>query len=390
MQHLSFDLVHSLATKHKTPLYIYSKKAFKKQGESALNFKVPYGLTVRYAMKANPHDEILKLFNDLGIHFDASSEYEAYRAVNAGITADKIALNSQQLPKDLKQFCERGFFFVATSIHQLKEYAKFFPGTQVGVRLNPGCGSGYCKRVTTGGVSAGFGIWHEYIPEVLEIAKQHNLTISTVHTHIGGGADPIKWQEAAQQTLDLVKLFHDATTVNLGGGFKVARMPQDKDADLSVISEGINNLLLDFEKETGRKMHLEIEPGTYLAANCGVLLSEIGDITDTGKDGYNFVRLNTGMNDFMRPTLYGAQHPITFVQKNPPTTTKDYVIIGHNCESGDILTPAPYDPEGILPRNLPECNIGDYVLIGGAGAYCASMRVTGYNSFIGAEEIFID
>jgi len=135
---------------------------------------------------------------------------------------------------------------------------------------------------------------------------------------------------------------------------------------------------------------VEIEPGTFMVANCGVLLSEVIDLTDTGANGYNFVRLNTGMNDFLRPTLYGAQHPVTVVYHTPNEKMTEYVFIGHNCESGDIITPAPYDPEGILPRKMPECQIGDYVLIGGAGAYCASMRAIGYNSFKEASEIFID
>jgi diaminopimelate decarboxylase len=310
--------------------------------------------------------------------------------VAAGISPDRIVLNSQQLPKDLKSFCNQGFHFTATSLHQLKEYAKLFPNTECGVRLNPGDGSGMCQRVTTGGVTAGFGIWHEYIPQAHDIAKEYNIKITKIHTHIGGGVIAEEWKKAAQTTLDLVKYFPDATIVNLGGGFKVARMPNDAYVCMDDVSTAVNNLLLEFEKSTGRKMHLEIEPGAFLSANCGWLLSECIDITDTGAEGYNFIRLDTGMNDFMRPTLYGAQHPITLSQKVKSEKELDYVVIGHNCESGDLLTPKYGDPESLSPRKLPECHIGDYVIIGGAGAYCASMRVRGYNSFIEASEIFID
>lgn len=390
MLQLNYATYKSLAAKYDTPLYVYSKEAFKHQGNLALAFKSPFGVTVRYAMKANPHKEVLQLFDKMGIHIDASSEYEAIQAVEAGISVDKIILNSQQLPRNFKSFIDKGIFFCATSIHQLQEYAKIAPGTHVAVRLNPGDGSGMCNRVTTGGITAGFGIWHEYIPQALALAKEHNITISRVHTHIGGGTDPDKWCEVARTTLELVKRFPDATCVSLGGGFKVARMHYETSACMETISAYVSKCLVEFEKETGRKMHLEIEPGTFLSATCGVLLSEVIDITDTGADGYTFVRLNTGMNDFLRPTLYGAQHQIEVVQEVPSTTYKDYVVIGHNCESGDLLTPEIGNPEEVLPRKLPEVHIGDFMIIGGAGAYCASMCARGYNSFPQALEVFVD
>ena len=94
------------------------------------------------------------------------------------------------------------------------------------------------------------------------------------------------------------------------------------------------------------------------------------------------------MNDLLRPTLYGAQHPIDVLTS--AKTHRDYVIVGHNCESGDLLTPEPGNPENIMPRRLKEAHIGDLVIIGGAGAYAASMRAIGYNSFPSAAEVFID
>jgi diaminopimelate decarboxylase len=388
---MDISTILQLLQTNELPLYVYSKSVLKEQAEKALAFGGPYGLTVRYAMKANPHPEILRQFVDMGLHIDASSEYEAYNALEAGVPADKIALNSQQLPKDISNIVDKGIFFTATSLHQLEQYGVAAPGTAIGVRLNPGDGSGASNRVTTGGKSAGFGIWHEYIQDVHDICSKYSLTISKVHTHIGAGTDPEKWKQVAETTLKLVELFPTATIVSLGGGFKVARMPEGEvSADLTDIGQHISVLLRDFADRTGRQLHLEIEPGTFLTANCGTLVSEVIDVTDTGAEGYNFIRLNTGMNDILRPTLYGAQHPISLVQKTPSADTKDYVVIGHNCESGDILTPAKSDPESLAPRTLPTAQIGDYVLIGGAGAYCASMRARGYNAFPEAKEVFID
>jgi diaminopimelate decarboxylase len=381
--------VRAFAAKHGTPVYVYSRAALRAQAAKALSFGGPFGLTVRYAVKANPHREVLRVFLDMGLSFDASSEFEATHLLAAGIPASRVALNSQQLPGNLTDVVQRqGVFFTATSLHQLEEYGRALPGTNVGVRLNPGKGSGASNRVTTGGPSAGFGVWHEYIPQLNEIAKRHRLTISKVHTHIGAGTDPEAWKQVAAVTLDLAKQFPDATTVSLGGGFKVARMPDERTADLQEIGGHVTTLLEQFAAETGRKLHLEIEPGTFLTALCGVLVSRVIDITDTGKNGFTFIRLDTGMNDILRPTMYGALHPITV--HSEAKEHHDYVVIGHNCESGDILTPVRGNSEEILPRRLAMAQIGDLVTIGAAGAYCASMRAKDYNFFKNAEEVIVD
>ena len=98
-----------------------------------------------------------------------------------------------------------------------------------------------------------------------------------------------------------------------------------------------------------------------------------------GPQGYEFLKLNTGMTEVLRPSIYGAQHPIYILQAEPTGATCDYMIAGHCCESGDILTPAPGDPELLAPRNLPVARIGDMCVIDGAGAYCAAMSTKHYN-----------
>src|SRR6185436_10635991 len=98
-------------------------------------------------------------------------------------------------------------------------------------------------------------------------------------------------------------------------------------------------------------------PGTFLTANAGILITSIEDIVDTGKEGYTFLKLDTGMNDILRPGMYGSQHPMMVV-----TNTSDkesYVAVGHNCESADMLTPAPGNPEKLQPRLLSKADIGD-------------------------------
>ncbi len=212
--------------------------------------------------------------------------------------------------------------------------------------------------------------------------------IDRLHTHIGSGADPSIWREAIRASLRVVEQLPDVTTLDIGGGYKIARMPGDPETDMNQILGIFSEELRSFAEKTSREIHLEIEPGTYLVAAAGTLVAGIEDIVDTGSEGYTFLRLNTGMNDILRPSLYGAQHPIMVLNDN--NEQQEYIVVGHNCESGDILTPAPGDPEGLLPRTLNKAKIEDLVAIGSAGAYCASMSARGYNAFPDAKEIVIE
>jgi diaminopimelate decarboxylase len=108
-------------------------------------------------------------------------------------------------------------------------------------------------------------------------------------------------------------------------------------------------------------------------------------VVDTGRDGYVFAKLDTGMPEVTRPSLYGAQHPIDVLAAG--RAEADVVFVGPCCESGDILTPAPGDPEALAPRRVPRPQIGDLVLVGGAGAYCAAMATINYNSYPQAPEV---
>ncbi len=384
---LSNEQAEKLAGQHGSPVFVYSKSALAQQAKEMLSIPAPFGLTIRYAMKANPFQPILKFFKSHNIAIDASSAYEVEKALEAGFKPQDILLTSQQLAHNLKEIVEQGVKFNATSLHQLEEYGKLFPGSEVSLRINPGIGSGHSAKTNVGGASSSFGIWHEYIPKVHEIANKYNLTITRLHTHIGSGADPRVWQEALRTTLSLIKNFPAATTLNLGGGFKIARMDDETGCDMQEIGATLAGELKAFAKETGRKLHLELEPGTFLVANAGILLAQVDDIVDTGKKGYSFLKLNTGMNDILRPSLYGAQQPIAVL--NDSKETKSYVVVGHNCESGDLLTPEPGQPETLATRTLNQANIGDIVLIGGSGAYCASMSAHGYNSFPSAKQVLV-
>jgi diaminopimelate decarboxylase len=371
-----------------TPCYVYDRATLEATARRALAFPAPYGFTLRYAMKANPSRGILTLFRDLGLHIDASSDWEVDRALRAGFAASQIQLTAQIPSRRVAEYVARGVLLNACSLHQLESFGQAAPGRSIAARLNPGLGSGSTKRTNTGGPSSSFGIWHEHIGEVKAIAARHGLTIRTLHSHIGSGTDPEVWKQVTRMTLDLVAQLPDVVTVNLGGGFKVGRMPEEPTVDLDEVGAHVRRELEAFRDREGRALHLELEPGTYLVAQAGAVVATCVDVVDTGRDGYLFAKLDTGMTEVTRPSLYGAQHPIDVLASGREQA--EVVFVGPCCESGDILTPAPGDPEALGPRWVPRPQVGDLVAVGGAGAYCAAMSTINYNSYPQAPEVMLE
>jgi diaminopimelate decarboxylase len=371
-----------------TPCYVYDQRTLEASARAALDFPAPFGFTLRYAMKANPSLGVLRLFRDLGLHIDASSDFEVARAMRAGFSAEKIQLTSQAPSRRLGEWVKQGVRYNACSLHQLAEFGKIAPGARLSVRLNPGLGSGGTNRTNTGGPASSFGIWHEHIGAVKRIAADYSLTIDRLHSHIGSGSDPEVWKRVTRMTLDLAEQLPDVRSVNLGGGFKVGRAPSETTTDLQDVGRHIERELLEFQERDGRNLHMEIEPGTWLVALAGMVVSTCIDVVDTGNEGYLFAKLDTGMTEVTRPALYGAQHPISVLNEN--TEQIDVVFVGPCCESGDILTPAPGDPEALAPRAVARPSIGDLVVVGGAGAYCAAMSVSNYNSYPEAPEVMLE
>ncbi len=390
LRFLTGGQVRALEREFGTPVYVYDAATLENQAQQVLHFPNPFGLTARFAMKALPTGAILRLLHDLGLHIDASSGYEASRAMKAGIPPQHIQLTAQEMPGNLAELVRAGVQFNACSLAQLAAFGELFPGASLGVRMNPGMGSGHNNRTNVGGPSSSFGIWRDYVPRVLETCMHHDLHVTRVHTHIGSGGDPNVWTKCANLSLEVAAQFSEVTTLNLGGGFKVARMPGEVSADLQEIGAAVSGLLSKHADTHGRRLRLEIEPGTFLVANAGALVARVMDVVDTGADGYAFIKIDAGMTDILRPALYGAQHPITLVPAAEEERAEaEYLVAGHCCESGDVLTPEPGNPEGFLPRRLQEARIGDLLVVGGAGAYCSAMCSKNYNSFPEPAEVML-
>ncbi len=387
---LDYSTASEIRENYTTPCFVYSEEALRESAAKVLAFPHAYGLTARYAMKASPNGNILRLFASLGLQIDASSGYEVERAMQMGIRPESISLSTQELPSNIKDYVEQGITVNVCSLSQLERFGQLISGGKVGLRFNPGLGSGGTQRTNVGGPASSFGIWHEQVGAVKEIVAKYDLDVFRIHSHIGSGSDPDVWLNVIGLNFDILRQFPSATTINLGGGYKVGRMPDEKTTDLQVIGEPMKKAFQNFAAETGREIHLEVEPGTYLVANTCVQLSTVQDMTSTGEGGFDFLKLDSGMTDNVRPSMYGAQHPMAVLtQDEEIRVKKDYIIVGHCCESGDILTPAPGDAEALLPRTLVEAKIGDLFAVGGAGAYCSSMASKNYNSFPESPEVLL-
>lgn len=373
-----------------TPSFVYDEATLRANAQAVKEFPHAFGLFARYAMKAAPTATILRIFNSEGLGIDASSVHEVERAVRSGFGTESISLSSQELSDDFRYWLQDGVKVNLCSLHQIHKFAKWGKREPVGLRFNPGMGSGGTNRTNVGGPASSFGIWKGDLEEAKSLCKNYGLEVERIHTHIGSGSDPEVWKKVANMSLDLVRAFPTVKTLNLGGGYKVARMENEVATDLKEIGQPVKELFQQFAEETGRELKLEIEPGTFLLAHACSLVTSIQDITSTGQEGYRFLKLDGGMTEILRPSLYGAQHPIVVVPEAGQERFRekmDQVVVGHCCESGDLLTPSPGEPEALAPRNLPRGEVGDFCVIESVGAYCSSMSAKNYNSFPEAAEI---
>lgn len=384
------DLARDAASRFGTPCFVYDAAHLDRAADAVASFPAPFGLTARFAAKANPNRAVLRRFAAKGLHFDASTTYEAARVIRAGVEPSRVQLTAQMLGEGLERLVAAGMRVTACSLAQLDRIAALRPACGVGLRINPGEGSGGNNRTSVAGRDASFGLWHEQVADAAALAKRHGVPIRWAHHHVGSGGDPAKWAAIAATTLSLLDLLPDVDTVNLGGGFKVARIDGEKETDLAAAAAESSGLLRAFAERTGRKLRLEIEPGTWLTANSGAIVARVTDVVTTGRDGHTFVKIDAGMAEILRPSLYGAQHPIAFHAADasrPLGAPRPLLVVGPCCESGDLLTPAPGDPEGLGHRTLPLPAAGDLCSIGGAGAYCAGMAAKNYNSIPAAPEV---
>ncbi|MEC9091531.1 MAG: diaminopimelate decarboxylase, partial [Planctomycetota bacterium] len=270
----------------------------------------------------------------------------------------------------------------AGSPDMISQLGEIQPQADLTLRINPGFGHGHSQKTNTGGDSSKHGIWHEQIDECIERARAASVTISGLHMHIGSGTD---FEHLAQVCNALqrtaLKVGPTLKTISAGGGLPTPYKASDQMIDLDQYFELWDAVRNQLAAEFGHPISLEIEPGRYLSAESGYLITEIRAIKTMGEKLYYLV--DAGFNNLARPIMYGAYHPISVATQNDPVQA---IVGGPLCESGDIFT----QEEGgfVSQRKLPAANVGDYLIIECAGAYGFVMS-SNYNSKPFAAEVLL-
>jgi len=387
-----------IARQFGTPTYIYDEAVIVQKINDLKAFDV-----VRFAQKACSNIAILDLVRRHGVLVDAVSAGEIHRAIAAGYQPHAGAGKPHPIVYTADIF-DRGVLdlVVQHDIHvncgspdMIAQYGARKPGGDITLRINPGFGHGHSQKTNTGGEQSKHGIWHEQLDDCLRLADQHGVTVTGLHLHIGSGTDLEHLSQVcgAMETL-AGQVGRTLTTISAGGGLPTIYKPGDTYVDVAKYHEMWNASRKRLEARFGHPLTLELEPGRYLVAESGSLLSEIRAIKRMGNN--TFYLLDAGFNNLARPIMYGSHHPMSIVcgslDDNSPQAGRgerplvDVVVGGPLCESGDIFT----QKEGgyVCSRPLPAASVGELLLIECAGAYGFVMG-SNYNSKPLAAEVLV-
>jgi diaminopimelate decarboxylase len=377
-------LLRELAAAHGTPLYVYDAAtivARARELQATRVFDV-----VRYAQKANPSLAILRLLRANGVMVDAVSAGELHRALAVGFAPREVQFCADLFDRDALALLGRNAFEVNLgSPDMLEQFAQLGRGRRVTLRINPGFGHGHGSKVHTGGEESKHGIWHADLPAVARRAGELGLAVVGLHMHIGSGSDLDNLARVGEALLDCARAVRGTLeTVSCGGGLPVPYRAQDPRFDVARFAKLWAATRERVDQLVGRRVRLEIEPGRFLVAEAGVLLCEVRGRKRSGDTDY--VLVDAGFNNLIRPAFYGAYHEISIVGRDgEPRAPR--VVAGPLCESADVFTQGP---GGVLePRPLPDARIGDVMCIHDAGAYAACMA-SNYNSQTFAAEVLVE
>ncbi|MDF7680303.1 diaminopimelate decarboxylase [Enterobacteriaceae bacterium ESL0689] len=363
-----------------SPLWVYDAQIIRQQIARLRQFDV-----IRFAQKACSNIHILALMREQGVKVDAVSLGEIERALAAGydpqhhpddlvFTADVIDEATLQRVKALQIPVNVG------SLDMLSQLGEVSPGHRVWLRINPGFGHGHSQKTNTGGENSKHGIWHSHLPAVLEILRHYQLQLVGLHMHIGSGADYAHLAQVCGAMVRQVMAFdQDLQAISAGGGLSIPYRDGDETIDIHHYYALWHAAREQIEQHLGHPVKLEIEPGRFLVAESGVLISQVRSVKEMGSR--HFVLIDAGFNDLMRPAMYGSYHHINALaaegrdlSQGPLMPT---VVAGPLCESGDVFT--QQDGGKVETRLLPEVVPGDYLVLHDTGAYGASMS-SNYNS----------
>lgn len=373
--------VMEIIKKFGTPIYIYSYGTLIRhiRAYEEAFCEVPH--IICYAVKANSNIAILNLFAQLGLGADIVSGGELFRALKTGIKPYKIVFagvgkSEEEIEYALKNDILMFNVESEAELNKINEIAKKLKKkAHVALRVNPDIDPKTHKYIATGLKTSKFGIPIEKALEYYKIAKSmENIEVIGIHKHIGSQITDTKaYVEALSKIISLydklAKFDLKIDYINIGGGLGITyrdeETPEPKDL--------ANALIPLLKKEKGK---IIIEPGRSIVGNAGILVTKV--LYNKEIENKNFLIVDAGMNDLIRPTLYGSYHEIQpVVPKNRDKIIAD--VVGPICESGDFLA-----KEREIEKLLP----GEYLAVMSAGAYGFAMS-SNYNSRPRAAEVLV-
>ena len=374
----------SVAREVGTPFYCYSTATLERHYR-VFAAALPKDTLIAFSAKANGNIAVLKTLGDLGAGADIVSGGELAKARAAGIPASRIVFSGVgKTHAEMKLALTEGIYqFNIESepeLEALNEVAQSLnTRAPITIRVNPNVDAKTHAKITTGTAESKFGIPWERAREAYALAARlRNIEIVGVDVHIGSQITELSpFETAFARVVEMVGALcadgHAIARIDLGGGLGVPyRHNNEPPPDPAAYGE----MVAKVTKGVGAQ--LIFEPGRLIAANAGVLVSEV--LYVKRGEAKQFLILDAGMNDLIRPALYDAHHDIVSVSETAPGAAHEtYDVVGPVCETSDLFAAA---------RSLPRLKSGDLVAILSAGAYGAVMS-SAYNARPPAPEVLV-
>jgi diaminopimelate decarboxylase len=393
--HIGDVSVLELASRFGTPLYVYDADVIRRQIERVQAAFQSLPFRPFYAMKANSNLSILELVRKKGYGCDCVSPGEIYVARQAGFTPDEIWFTCSNVSDDdLKAIEDPDIVINANSMSEIDRCIRLELPNPIALRVNPDIGAGAHKDVVTGGSGVKFGIDLAELKDARMVTEDAGHRVVGLHAHIGSGImTTAPLLQSARRLLELLPDFKNLRWVNFGGGLGVPYAPGDPDFPIDDYAKELT--LVADRLLRARDLTAILEPGRYIAAQSGTLLSRV--TSRRVSNGVDWIGCDTGFNHLVRPSKYGAYHHIVNASHgsdaslraswNPELQRDKVIVAGNLCESSDVFT---RDADGTpKPRAIDHAEIDDLLAFCDAGAYGFSMA-SRYNERLLPAEVMID
>ncbi len=362
--------IENIAKKFDTPAYCYSYSKLKENIENfKKNFK-SFNPLICFAIKSNSNINLIKEIKKFDLGADVVSKGELMLALKAGINRNKIVFSGVgKTPHEISYAIEKQILLInaesRSEIEEINRIAKLMnKKVQVGLRLNPNTDAKTLNQISTGKKENKFGVSNKVFLELVNYCKNSkNIILKCLSVHIGSQILNHKPYENMLKVIDNIvkKTKYKFEFIDLGGGMGISYSDDNKKLDYRKYNIAIKKFIKK------HKSKIIFEPGRSIIGSTGTLISKIIYIKKNDKK--NFVILDTGMNDLIRPALYGASHKILPSIKKSKRSKKIYEVVGPICESTDKFA---------ILKNFQELNEKDNIAICDVGAYGMSLS-SNYN-----------